>query len=345
MFIEEKIAKSLFSDILEYFKYAETKPLIELDGAGVHWYCKVNIKSIKVSVKSCDISYLKGNQGPTEEFIISYFRNDKEVACGRTSNRVNLIGSIDLWLNSKSKEQLYLKYDFVDHDLRTVENLEKTWIKKFPELGNISRVLEHTGSGIVRYQISNKDRSCWTTGFGHQGELYFGFVWDGCLIFETESIRRETAEVLKRYLIDREAPSSLNKEFSWIPINNLTESYEKGKGIEGEFIESWELSLLFYKRFPETSLPDKNKIIKLIHGLKDQGFNKTIRAGTSLTRLILSRSRRHGLMENQPFMNFAFVNNKIHLSTKNGKIYILDKIQLTPGLIEQIKELEKEDIN
>ena len=100
MFIEEKIAKSLFSDILEYFKYAETKPLIELDGAGVHWYCKVNIKSIKVSVKSCDISYLKGNQGPTEEFIISYFRNDKEVACGRTSNRVNLIGSIDLWLNS-----------------------------------------------------------------------------------------------------------------------------------------------------------------------------------------------------------------------------------------------------
>ncbi len=344
MYREEKIAKSLLKEVKKYLDNSEIKPFIDLDGAGVHWYCNLKLENHKVSIYSCDISYHPDEKGRTEEFIVSYFKDDNEVSCGRTSDREELMKSSEDWLYNKSKEQLY-KFDFVDHDLRKFQNLESDWINKFPDLANTSKVLENQGSGIVRYEISNNGRSCWSTGVGDQGEVYFGFTWDGCTLFEIETIRKETAEVLKRYLIDNEAPSSLNEEFSWIPVNDLTESYEKGEGIKGEFIESWKSILRFYSDFPEKSLPNKDKIIKLIHDLINQGFDKTIRAGQSLTTLMLSRSRRHGLIENQPFLAFEFRNDKVQLHTEKGEIDQIDNIKINERILNLIKELEKETIN
>lgn len=345
MFVEKKIAKSLFSDIKIYFENFDIKPIIELDGDGVHWNCVLKMDEYEASIYSCDISYHPDEKGRTEEFIVSYIQKREEVSCGRTSNRDKLIKSVEIWLNYKSKEQLYNKFEFVDHDLRFFQKQESDWIYKFPELGRTSRILEYQGSGTVRYEISYDDRSCWSTGIGEKGEAYFGFSWDGCTLFETETIREETAEVLKRYLIDKETLSFLNKEFSNIPTNNLTECYEKGEGIKGEFVESWNSILQFYADFPEKWLPCKNEIIMLIHGLIDQGFDQTIRAGKSWTKLILSRSRRHGLSEDSPFVAFEFWNNKIQITTGKGEIVELNSIQIDQRILGLIKELENKEIN
>ena len=341
---QEKIAKSLLKEVKEYIGNSEIKPIIDLDGAGVHWYCKLKLENHEVSIYSCDISYHPDEKGRTEEFIVSYFENDNEVSCGRTSDREELFKSTEEWLLNHSKDHLY-EFDFVDHDLRKFQKLEREWINRFPDLKNASTVLENQGSGMIRYEISNNGRSCWSTGVGDHGEVYFGFTWDGCTLFETETIRKETAEVLKRYLIDQEAPSSLNKGFSWIPVNDLTKSYEKGEGIKGEFIESWKSIIQFYSDFPEKSLLNKDKIIELIHDFINQGFDKTIRAGQSLTTLILSKSRRHELVENQPFLAFEFRNDKVHLHTEKGEIDQLDNIKINEKILNLIKELEKETIN
>ena len=93
------------------------------------------------------------------------------------------------------------------------------------------------------------------------------------------------------------------------------------------------------------NFPNKNKIIKLIFDLIDHGFNKTIRAGTSLTTLILSRSRRHGLNENQRFVAFNSRYDKIYLVTEKGEAGQFNNIQLDQGIIDLVKELEKENIN
>lgn len=345
MFEAEKIARSLFSEIKKHFNNSLIKPAIDLIGEGVHWHCIVAIDSCKVSIWSFDISYQPEEQGKTEEFIASYFQKEKEVSCGRTSNREKLIHSIAEWLNHPSKERLHNAFDFVDHDFRMVQSMESDWIKDFPELSTLSRALEHQGSGIIRYELSNNNRSCVSTGVGDRGDLYFQFFWDECPLFETEAVREETAEVLKRYLIDREAPSSLNKEFSWIPTNSLTDSHEKGNRTEGEFIESWKSIVRFYEGFPQTSLPEKDQILQLLHALKKQGFEKTIRTGQSATTLILSRSKRHGLRKNQRFLAFEFRNNTIHLTTENGHCDSVNGIRLHPKLILLLKELEKTSIN
>ncbi len=344
MFKEQKIAKTLLEEVKQYFGDSEIKPVIDLEGAGVHWYCNLKLENHKVSIYSCHISYHPDEKGRTEEFIVSYFANDQEISSGRTSNRKELIESTKEWLCNKSKEHLY-KFDFVDLNLRKFQKLEREWINEFPDLANTSKVLENQGSGIVRYEISNDSRSCWSTGVGNHGEVYFGFTWDGCTLFETETKRNETAEVLKRYLIDREAPSSLNKEFSWVPVNDLTNSYEKGEGIKGEFIESWKSIKRFYSGFPEHSLPNKDKIIELINALINQGFDKTIRAGQSLTTLMLSKSRRHGLSEHQPFLAFEFRSESVHIHTEKGEIDQLDNIKINEKIVNLIKELEKEPIN
>lgn len=344
MFVEERIAKSLFRQVEKFFSNSSITPSIDLNGAGVQWYCTLKLGSQKVSIYICDISYHPNEKGRTEEFIASYFDNEEEVSCGRTSSIIEVIKSSEEWLKNKSKEQLY-KFDFIDHDVRTFQKLEREWIKEFPQLGNLSKVLEHQGSGIVYYEISANDRSCWSTGLGDKGEVYFGFTWDGYTLFETETIQSETAEVLKRYLIDKEVPSSLNKKFLWIPTNDLTESYEKGEGIKGEFIESWKFILQFYSSFPEKNLPNKKKIIKLIQDLIYEGFDKTIRAGQSLATFILSRSRRHGLMENQAFLAFKFKNDKIYVNSEKGKIGQFNHIQVNQKILRLIRELEKEEIN
>lgn len=345
MFIEEKIAKSLFNDVKNYFDCVDIMPNVELDGAGVHWNCIVKMDDCEISIYSCDISYHPDEKGRTEEFIVSYLQKGEEVSCGRTSDRDILIKSVEIWLNEKSKEQLYSKFEFVDHDLRYFQKQESEWIVKFPELEQTSRKLENHGSGIVRYEISYDNKSCWSTGFGELGELYFGFTWDGCTIFETEAIREETAEVLKRYLIDEDSPSALNSEFSWIPINILTESYERGKGIEGEFVKSWISMLKFYEDFPDERLLNKKEIILLIQELRNQGYDKTLRAGNSMITLVLSRSRRHMEIENKAYVAFEFVKGKMNITTEKGELFEGESIKSSQKILELLKKLECEDVD
>jgi len=128
LFEQEKIARSLLSNIKNYFGTSKHKVTINLNGAGVHWECIVKIDNYKVTIYSCDISYSPDVKGRTEEFIVSYFKEKKEISCGRTRNREKLIRSIEEWLNKKSKEQLYNEFDFVDHGLRKIQKLEREWM-------------------------------------------------------------------------------------------------------------------------------------------------------------------------------------------------------------------------
>ena len=121
--------------------------------------------------------------------------------------------------------------------------------------------------------------------------------------------------------------------------------YELGEGIQGEFVESWKYTLHFYTIYPERNLPKKHKIIHLIQEIIDRGFDKTIRAGLSVSRLILSRSRRYGLEDNQPFLTLDFKDNGVHLYSEKGKIDQLESIELNEQILNLIRVLEKEEIN
>ena len=92
---------------------------------------------------------------------------------------------------------------------------------------------------------------------------------------------------------------------SFRPLNYPTSRfYEQGRGIEGEFIGSWCSVERFYQSVQAD--PFALPVLNLISQLRAAGYERTLRAGTSLFSLVLSRSRRHGLRRGQAFIAFFF---------------------------------------
>jgi len=73
--------------------------------------------------------------------------------------------------------------------------------------------------------------------------------------------------------------------------------------IEGEFISSWNWIERFYD---SEYFPPKSFVLQFIRQLRRAGYDREFRAGQSLWALMLSRSRRHGLSDEQARIVFEF---------------------------------------
>lgn len=101
-------------------------------------------------------------------------------------------------------------------------------------------------------------------------------------------------------------PSELKREYPWLEIDGLAEYYERGEGLTGEFIESWESMRRFYKEEMNLYLGDEisDLMVNFITAMKAEGYNCLLRAGQSLSSLILSPSKKHGNL-NSLYVVFA----------------------------------------
>lgn len=73
--------------------------------------------------------------------------------------------------------------------------------------------------------------------------------------------------------------------------------------IEADFVKSWDETEEFYSDlFSHGGWNYVKPIMPVIRHLRSLGYDKTLRAGTSLYTLVLSRSRNWGLREDQHFL-------------------------------------------
>jgi hypothetical protein len=112
------------------------------------------------------------------------------------------------------------------------------------------------------------------------------------------------ATALERWICERATPSAMATEFPEAEIDPVAKYYEEGRPVEGEFFLSWDRVERFY-RMPALP-PGVEAVREMIAAMRRAGYDRTLRAGTSLWRLILSRSRRHGLHPDQPRLLFQF---------------------------------------
>ena len=122
--------------------------------------------------------------------------------------------------------------------------------------------------------------------------------------------------ILKRWLCDCAMPSSLEQEFPWLGTGELARYYEEGRGVEGEFILSWDFVERFYRE--AANLPQSSAILKMIAEMRGRGYDHTLRAGQSMYTFIVARSRRQGLKANQPLIAFEFRKDGMDLRAKFG---------------------------
>ncbi len=133
-------------------------------------------------------------------------------------------------------------------------------------------------------------------------------------------------------------------EYDWIEVGQLAKYYEYGEGLKGEFIESWNSIERFYERINKKFTP---KILNLIRQLRQKGFDERLRAGQSLYTFMLSRSRRHGLTQEQNFIALKFKVDKDEMivTDKENNELLVDKVELSYKLEQLFEDLAKEEIN
>ena len=120
--------------------------------------------------------------------------------------------------------------------------------------------------------------------------------------------------------------------------------------LHAAFVESWDEVEKYYR---ESFLTDEAwqwlaPILALMEGLRAAGYDKVFRAGQSMWHLGLSRSRRHGLRDDQPSLWIEIVRNDgmmvrlmRHGPTKSIR---LSTTSMCPELVSLLEELKGEPI-
>ncbi len=233
------------------------------------------------------------------------------------------------------------------HQIKEFKDLEYKLIALRPELIKTESLIETDElTGFKDFFISYKDRSCQFHEADSDLGGWFSFYWDECKLFEIKNDLQLMSNVIYDWLICNIRPSELEKKYNWINTGELAGYYERGEGIKGEFIDSWDKIEVFYGEFLdyEQQRSSGEDALKLIKEMRSKGLDKQLRAGQSLWYCFLSRSRRHGLTLDAPYLRITFLGkNKMIVSPYFGKggSYFKDLENL--NLIDPANSIFKEE--
>jgi len=336
---EEDVAKDLHRDLIQRFRTKATT--ISIDGAGVHWHCAVERENSRCSI-ACFTSL-------GTEYYTDFIRDAADMATSRISSRDQTIDAVADWLEGCEIAELYERYPFVDQEKRALVRLRDQVVTMVPELRQSANCyLDHQIADIYYLRMTAGDRSCELSFYGKNELPDAKFFWHDCQLFQFQSDdHSQLAAVLKRWICDRALPSTMRNEFSWLQIGDLADYYEAGKPVEGEFVQSWDWMEQFYD---ETKCPFATDVKKFIRTIRSKGYDKTLRAGQSLWSLILSRSRRHGMRQEQPCIQFWFRKDGMDVfnyleNRSEGRKRSYNRIELTPEIDALLVELQSAPID
>lgn len=344
-FPQEAHATALHKILLEHFASARSLTDLSITGAGVHWDCIAKRASRSCSIHCFDVRGPDGVHGP--EYLASFDEGDQTIAMGRTSLDSEIVPAVSDWLQGASLDTLHSKFRFVDGQKRDLLDISKSVTSLFPELQTTAQV-KHDICDLHSLMFALGDRGCKVSYYGKNPFPDAFFQWDQCELFRfpIEDISA-FATVLKRWVCDHAMPSAMRAEFPWIKIGDVANYYERGQPIEGEFIHSWERIEKFYSEMSRENFPVRDDVLNFIRDLRQRGYDKTLRAGQSMFSMILSRSRRHGLRNDQLRMIFNFSKKGIAISSQlfEAPGFGSPKIAVTPELETRLKTLLSAEVD
>jgi hypothetical protein len=317
---------------------------ISLKEEGTQSGCSISIESRKCTIHCIDIDR-NDLQYKGPEFYLSFLEEGKTIANGRTFDRYKTIDAIKYWLQNETIEKLYSQFSFVEQEKRQLEKIRIEINISNPQLIKISQNEVVKESFSYSLYFKQKNRSCRIYYYGYESHPRYIFSWDDSQMFEasgSDTIR--LGSLISKWVFDLKMPSVLKTEFSEIESGKLSEYYERGNGIIGEFILSWDFIEDFYR---DSDLDKKSEILSLIQLMREKGFDRIFRAGQSLYTLVLSRSRRHGLQKSQGriLFSFDFIASAMEIRSKNGERIAFERIEYNDTIENILKELESENID
>ncbi len=337
---EEGIARELHRQMVR--RFSTLSPTV--DGAGVHWHCDIGRNN-----RECRIHCFTLRSDSDREYYTSFQCESEPVAYSRIPSSDQTLEAVADWLNGVELPELYERYSFVDTTKRRLEKILHEVISVASELEKSveSRVIQQIGD-IYHLFLRGSNRSCEVSFYGKNEWPDAKFSWDECQLFQYQPHDNvQFASVLNAWLCDVLKPSEMRSKFPWLTIGELADYYEAGTPVEGEFIKSWDEMEEFYD---DTRCPFAVDVKSFIRAIRTKGYDRTLRAGQSLWSLILSRSRRHGMREEQPCIQFWFredgmdVLNYIENHRKGMKI-VYGQIVFTPEIDALLSQLQSASID
>ncbi len=339
---EEILAQDLLQILTQEFADSSPRTEILIKGGGRHWTC-----TAMRGKRSCSITPLLNMILPLQ-YVVSFDEDTQTQAKGWTCSKTDAVSAFRNWLQGQELSDLYKTFQFVDRGKRFLKKYRDETVKVHPELEQCTAIrFGHFGDFHDLWFVA-KNRSCRVVLFDQDQFPTCHFNWDDRDLFEL--LAEDTvplALLLKRWLCDYVMPSTLKHEFPWLNTGKIAEYYEAGRGVEGEFILSWDSIEQYYQRFAR--LIPAVDILKMISQMREVGYDKTLRAGQSVFTLILSRSLRHGLRPNQPRLAFEFHENGMKAVYSDGinaeEELSCSSIEYTPQIDLLMKRLEAKDID
>ncbi len=304
----------------------------------MHWACRARTTGLACVTHCFDVD------GP--EYLTAFERDGKAVAVGRTVDMTETVRAVSTWLSAGHIEVLHTRFPFVDKTKRSLLRICDDLSDALPAFATaVTRELRDHGSDIWDLALSVGDRSC---AFSFHGKNEFPDAqlgWDGCpLIKFNANDWPHFVRIFDLWVIKRAMPSAMRSQFPGLTFRRAAEFYERGQGIQGEFVESWDHIEAFFSRAVHTP----SQIVDLLREMRGKGFDVNLRAGQSLYSLVLSRSRRHGLRQEQPSLVFHFHRNStmdVVISEQGGERTLLLPIGMTQPLEEALTRLAALDID
>jgi hypothetical protein len=333
-YTQETQARDLYDKLLGVLTSFFPDASISVSGVGVHWECSAIYR-----IRGCKIHCFG------EEYYVLFNYESQTIARGRTSEQGEAISAVKNWLGGDDFADLYKQFDFVDKRKRSLETISLEMIEYCPNLKKCNPHLHSQGGDFYKLQFNKNNRECCVFFYGKNEIPDSTFYWDAVELFQVQTNNyKQLALAIKSWLYDDAMPSGLGKEFPWINIGKLARYYEEGRGVEGEFILSWESVESFYDW---ANHPEKAEILDFISKIKAQGYEKTLRAGQSLYSLMLSRARRHGLRQDQHYLAFDFRESgmDVRASLVEDKTIHFPQYELAPSLDTLLKQLESMEID
>ena len=115
-------------------------------------------------------------------------------------------------------------------------------------------------------------------------------------------------------------------------------SEDEQKAIEGEFLKSWDkLQFLFEWYTNPSNVEFMKPMLTFIAELRNGGYDRKLRAGSSLYTFVLSRSREWGLRQGQANLNFRINHlGSMEVSYRESDNYAsnfeVERVEITPEI-------------
>ena len=103
------------------------------------------------------------------------------------------------------------------------------------------------------------------------------------------------------------------RELNWREMDDG----DTGNPLQDDFIQSWDMVEQVFDYMLGLQ-PWRERVLHFLADLRRAGYDRKLRAGTSLDFFIVSRSRRHGLRPDQPCVMFWFHGEMMDMTTKKG---------------------------